>query len=87
MNDTQTRPPQKSEPDFTENRVSHRFVFITFLIYTLLYESLIIGGFGYIVFILGYSGWWWVLAALFSNGQYRPSEWYCLLNGTPKPKE
>jgi hypothetical protein len=43
-----------------------------FVIYTILYKSLIWIGFGYVVFVLGYSGWWLLLAAMLSGGQYKP---------------
>ena len=40
---------------------------VTYLIYIIFWESLIFGGTGYIVFGLGYSGWW-LLAAVFLGG-------------------
>ena len=48
---------------------------ITYLIYIILYETLIIGGCGYVVFGLGHSGWWFVLAVLFSGAAYTPKKW------------
>lgn len=48
---------------------------IAYLIYILLYESLVIGGCGYAVFVLGHSGWWFALAVLFSGAAYKPSHW------------
>lgn len=47
----------------------------TYLLYIVLYEALVIGGTGYVVFVLGCSGWWFLLAALFSAGAYRPEAW------------
>ncbi len=58
----------------------NNIIAISYLIYIILYESLIIGGCGYIVFVLGYSGWWWVLAVLFSAGAYNPKNWNKLFN-------
>lgn len=48
---------------------------VTYLIYILIYETLVIGGAGYAVFVLGHSGWWFLLAALLSAGAYRPQAW------------
>lgn len=43
-----------------------------FAIYSVFYEAIIWGVFGYAVFILGHSGWWFVLAAVLSGCQLRP---------------
>ena len=48
---------------------------LTYLIYIVLYEGLVLGGTGYAVFVLGHSGWWFLLAALLSSGAYRPETW------------
>lgn len=48
---------------------------LTYLIYILLFEGLVLGGTGYAVFVLGYSGWWFALAALFSSAAYPPAKW------------
>lgn len=48
---------------------------LTYLIYIVLYEALILGGTGYAVFALGHSGWWFLLAAIFSYSAYSPSKW------------
>lgn len=49
--------------------------YITYLIYIILWESLIFGGIGYAVFWLGFSGWW-ILAAIFVGGcAYSPERW------------
>lgn len=61
--------------------VSNNIIFISYTIYIVLYEALVIGGCGYVVFGLHYSGWWWVLAVLFSNEAYSPSKWNRLLTG------
>lgn len=49
--------------------------YLTYLIYILIYETLIIGGTGYAVFVSGHSAWWFVLAVFFSVGAYRPESW------------
>ena len=48
---------------------------ITYLIYIIIYESLVLGGCGYVVFGLGYSGWWFVLAVVLSGEAYKPKQW------------
>jgi hypothetical protein len=54
----------------------------SYLIYTLLYEGLCIGGTGYAVFVLGHSGWWWVLGAVLSGCIYKPERWSALWDDT-----
>lgn len=49
--------------------------YLSYLIYILAYEILIIGGCGYAVFVLGHSGWWFLLAATLSSFSYSPSKW------------
>lgn len=49
--------------------------YLTYLIYILLYEAMVIGGTGYAVFVLGASGWWWLLAVLFSSSATGPLKW------------
>ncbi|MDO8641457.1 MAG: hypothetical protein Q7R33_07960 [Nitrosarchaeum sp.] len=51
---------------------------ITFLIYSILYECLVLGGCGYVVFGLHYSGWWFVLAVILSACQWSPEKWSLL---------
>lgn len=43
-----------------------------FAIYSVLYEALIFGLFGYAVFWQGHSGWWMVLAVAMSMCQLKP---------------
>jgi len=45
---------------------------LIFAIYTILYEAIVWGVFGYAVFIAGHSGWWVLLAVLISAGQLKP---------------
>lgn len=61
--------------------MKNNFIAITYLIYIVLYEILIIGGCGYVVFVLGHSENWWWLAVLFSMGAYKPHTWHELLTG------
>ena len=46
--------------------------YLTYLIYIVCYESLVIGGTAYVVFWLGHSGWWFLLTALLSGAAYKP---------------
>ena len=48
---------------------------LTYLIYIVFWESLVIGGAGYAVFAMGASGWWFLLAALLSGVAYPPNLW------------
>ncbi len=57
------------------------FVALTYLIYIVIWESMIFGGFGYVVFGLGHSGWWMLLAIMLSGAAYRPYMWRELLTG------
>ena len=49
--------------------------YLTYLIYILAYESLILGGTAYAVFVLGHSGWWFALAVILSGLAYKPETW------------
>lgn len=49
--------------------------YLTYLIYIILWEGLVLGGTGYAVFVLGHSGWWFVLAVIMSAGAYPPRKW------------
>jgi hypothetical protein len=48
---------------------------ITYLIYIVIYETLIWGGIGYSVFFLDHSGWWFLLAMMASGAAYTPYHW------------
>jgi Na+/H+ antiporter NhaC len=48
---------------------------VTYLIYIIFYEALVLGGCAYIVFGLGKSGWWFLLAVGLSNAAYSPKKW------------
>lgn len=71
----------RSKKQATQN-FSDRFVIVTYLIYVILWEGLIIGGCSYVVFGLGHSGWWFALAFILSGAAYTPEKWRCLLNGS-----
>lgn len=49
--------------------------YLTYLVYIILWEILIIGGSGYAVFVLGASGWWFVLSVPLSCCAYSPMKW------------
>ncbi len=57
---------------------------LTYLIYTIAYETLCLGGCGYVVFGLGHSAWWFVLAVFMSGAQYGPDKWASLFDSTKK---
>lgn len=52
--------------------VSDKFRLTMFVLYSLLFEALVWGIFGYAVFILHHSGWWMALAVFISSAQFRP---------------
>jgi hypothetical protein len=49
--------------------------YVTYLIYILSFEAIVLGGIGYAVFVLGFSGWWFALAVALSFCAYKPSDW------------
>ena len=52
--------------------MSQEFRLSMFVIYTLIFEAMIWGGFGFVVFALGNSGWWMALAVVVSSAQMMP---------------
>jgi hypothetical protein len=62
--------------------VSSHFIVITYLIYIIIWETMVLGGFGYVIFGLGKSGWWMLLAVYMSASAYKPENWRKLLNGS-----
>ena len=48
---------------------------VSYLIYIVLFETLVLGGTGYAVFVLDHSGWWFLLACLMSSGAYPPERY------------
>ena len=71
----------KPAPALGKGAVSSRFVVITYLIYIVFYETMILGGCAYVVFFLNRSGWWFLLAVLLSGSAYSPDKWHRLLTG------
>lgn len=55
--------------------VSKRFIAMTYMIYIIVWQALVIGGFGYVVFGLNRSEWWMLLAFLLSASAYKPKSW------------
>ena len=49
--------------------------YITYLIYIILWQGMIFSGTGYIVFAMGESGWWFVLAIALGSSSYKPQSW------------
>lgn len=49
--------------------------YLTYLIYIVLWEGLVFGGTGYVVFVLGHSGWWFALAIFLGGSAYSPLKW------------
>lgn len=45
---------------------------VVFAIYSMLYEAIVWGIFGWAVFVQDRSGWWMLLAALLSSAQLKP---------------
>lgn len=43
--------------------------------YITLFEILVLGGCGYAVFVLGHSGWWFLLAMFISSAAYPPERY------------
>ena len=54
--------------------------YLTYLIYIIAFEGLVLGGTGYAVFVLGKSGWWFLLALIVSGAAYEPQTW---IHGKP----
>jgi len=48
---------------------------LTYLIYIVLWEGMIFGGTGYVVFANGESGWWFLLALIIGGSAYSPMKW------------
>jgi hypothetical protein len=56
--------------------------YLTYLLYQILWQGLVIGGCAYAVFWRDASGWWFLLAVLMSVAAYSPRRWIGL---TEKP--
>lgn len=46
--------------------------YLTFLLYIIIWDGGIIGGTFYATFILGHSGWWWVVAVILTAESFKP---------------
>lgn len=62
-----------------ENKFNKSLIVITYLIYIITWETIVLGGFGYIVFGLGKDAAWMILAVLLSASAYKPDKWAQLL--------
>jgi len=56
---------------------------VTYLIYIVFWETLVLGGIGYAVFAMEFSGWWFLLALVLSSSAYRPEQW---IHGRPRDR-
>ena len=52
-----------------------KIITITYLIYIAFYQTLVIGGCGYVTFILKYPQWYWALAVIISSMACKPFDW------------
>jgi hypothetical protein len=48
---------------------------LTYLIYIIFWEGMIFGGTGYVVFSMGFSGWWFLIAIFIGGCAYPPERW------------
>jgi hypothetical protein len=64
--------------------MKNSWLIITYLIYIIIFEILIIGGCAYVVFWRHESGWWFVLACIVSSLAYSPKSWNRLFSKTNK---
>lgn len=58
---------------------------VSWLLYIVIWDGGIIAGCAYIVFGLGHSGWWFVLAVFLCTTSFKPHTWNALFTGK-KPK-
>jgi hypothetical protein len=61
------------------------FATITYLLYIVFFESLVLGGSVYLIFWRHASAWWFVLAMILSGAAYSPAHWRKLWE-SPKPE-
>lgn len=54
------------------------------MVYSIIYEAIVLGGTGYAVFVLGYSGWWFLLAIIMSGSQIQPHQWKSIADGVKR---
>lgn len=60
--------------------MSNVAILVCFTVYTIFYEAIIWGCFGYAVFFKDYSSWWILVAILVSGCQLRPKTFRELCN-------
>ena len=46
--------------------------YLAFLIYVILWDGGILAGTFYATFILGHSGWWWLVALILMGASFKP---------------
>ena len=56
------------------------FSIITYLIYIIFWESLVLGGGVYLIFFKGHSGWWIIIVLMLSAAAYKPQSWNQLIS-------
>ena len=49
--------------------------YLTYLIYIIFWEGMVLGGTGYAVFVLNHSGWWILAAVAIGGCAYSPLKW------------
>ncbi len=57
------------------------WVGITYLLYCILVWGICIVGTGYAVFVLDFSGWWFVLGITLGGCGYSPWKWHSIFTG------
>lgn len=67
-----TPAPQKPHTE-TEKGGSMKTRIWAFVIYSIFFESVVWGLFGWAVFVKGFSGWWMLAAIIISGCQIKPS--------------
>ena len=72
-------------PTLVVKAPNERTQLFAFVIYTILFESLIWGIFGWAVFVKGHSGWWFIFAAYLSSAQLRRGKFlFAAVAGKPQ---
>ena len=49
--------------------------YFTYLVYIIFWETLVFGGFGYVIFWMHASGWWALFALFLGGAAYSPMKW------------
>lgn len=53
----------------------------SYAFYIVCFETLVLGGTGYAVFVLHESGWWFALAVIVSGACFKPHHWKSIVTG------